>query len=57
VRKDNALDNSRTGLTVSVPVCRNHSIKFNAGRGISTRTGTDFDAVSVAWQYRWGGGL
>jgi len=57
VRKDNALNNSRTGLTVSVPVDRNHSIKLNAARGISTRTGTDFDAVSVAWQYRWGGGL
>jgi len=57
VQKDNALNNSRTGLTVSMPVDRNHSIKLNAASGISTRTGTDVKAVSVAWQYRWGRGL
>jgi hypothetical protein len=25
--------------------------------GVSTRTGSDFDAIGIAWQYRWGGGL
>ena len=25
--------------------------------GASTRTGTDFDTVGIAWQYRWGAGL
>ena len=28
-----------------------------ASTGVSTRTGSDSDAVGIAWQYRWGGGL
>lgn len=57
VRGDDLQKNSRAGLTVAVPVDRNHSIKLNASTGVSTRTGSDFNAVGVAWQYRWGGGL
>jgi len=50
----NRLSNSRFGLTLSVPVNSRHSVKFNASSGIATRTGSDFDTVGVAWQYRWG---
>jgi len=57
VRKDDALGNSRFGLTVSVPIDRHFSVKFNASSGISTRTGSDFDTVGVVGQYRWGAGL
>jgi hypothetical protein len=57
VRKDDELSNSRAGLTVAFPINRNYSIKFNASTGISTRTGTSFNTVGVAWQYRWGAGL
>jgi len=57
VRKDDAIGNSRIGLTVSVPIDRSFSIKFNASTGISTRTGTDFDTLGVVGQYRWGAGL
>ena len=57
VRKDDALDNSRFGLTIAIPVDRRNSIKLNASSGISTRTGTSFDTLGVAWQYRWGAGL
>ena len=57
VRKDDALANSRAGLTVAVPLDRNHSIKVNASSGISQRTGTNFDTLGIAWQYRWGAGL
>jgi hypothetical protein len=57
VRKDDSLNNSRFGLTVSVPVDRHFSIKLNASTGISTRTGSDFDTVGVVGQYRWGAGL
>jgi hypothetical protein len=56
-RKDDALSNSRFGLTLALPVNRWHSLKFNASSGISTRTGSDFDTFGVAWQYRWGAGL
>lgn len=49
--------NSRVGLTVTLPVNRYNSLKLYASTGVSTRTGSDFDTVGVAWQYRWGGGL
>jgi len=55
--KDNALSNSRLGLTVAVPIDRYWAIKFNASSGISTRTGTNFDTAGVVLQYRWGAGL
>jgi hypothetical protein len=50
-------ENSRIGLTLALPVNRNHSVKIYANTGVSTRTGSDFDAIGIAWQYRWGGGL
>lgn len=50
-------DNSRIGLTLSLPINRNNSMKIYANTGVSTRTGSDFDALGIAWQYRWGGGL
>ena len=57
VPKDNKLDNWRSGLTLSVPIDRNNSIKLAGSTGVSTRTGTDFTAYVLIWQYRWGGGL
>jgi len=57
VAKDDALNNSRVGLTVALPIDRYYSLKFNASGGISTRTGTSFNTVGLALQYRWGAGL
>jgi outer membrane putative beta-barrel porin/alpha-amylase len=56
VRDDNEQTNTRAGLTLALPVDRYNSIKLNASTGISTRTGSEFSAVGVAWQYRWGAG-
>jgi hypothetical protein len=56
-RGDDALGNSRIGATLALPVDRNQSIKFNASRGVTTRVGTRFNTVGLAWQYRWGAGL
>ena len=56
VRGDNEQTNTRAGLTLALPVDRHNSIKLNASTGISTRTGSEFSAVAVAWQYRWGEG-
>jgi hypothetical protein len=50
-------ENSRLGFTFAMPVNIHHSIKLNLSTGASTRTGSDFDAITLAWQYRWGGGL
>lgn len=55
VRGDNLQTNTRAGLTLALPVDRHNSVKFYASTGTSSRTGADFNAVGVAWQYRWGG--
>lgn len=57
VRGRDFQDNSRIGVTLSLPINRNNSMKIYANTGVATRTGSDFDALGVAWQYRWGGGL
>jgi hypothetical protein len=57
IRGSDFKDNSRIGLTLTLPVNRNNSVKLYANTGVSTRTGSDFDGVGVAWQFRWGGGL
>jgi len=56
VKGDNMQTNSRVGLTLALPVDRHHSVKLNASTGTSTRTGSDFNIVGIAWQYRWGAG-
>jgi hypothetical protein len=30
--------------------------KFSASTGITTHTGSEFSAVGMGWQYRWGDG-
>jgi hypothetical protein len=55
VQTNSMQENSRLGITVAVPVNIHHSIKLNLSTGTTTRTGTDFDSVILAWQYRWGG--
>jgi hypothetical protein len=57
VQGDNMQTNSRVGLTLALPVDRHHSVKLNASTGTSTRTGSDFNTVGIAWQYRWGAGF
>ena len=57
VEGDDLQKNSRAELTVALPINRHNSVKLYANTGISTRTGTDFNAAGILWQYRWGGGL
>jgi hypothetical protein len=57
VRKDDLQSNSRVGLTLGLPLDRKNSIKLYGSTGISIRTGSDYDLLGIAWQYRWGGGL
>ena len=57
VRNNDALDNSRAGATLTLPVDRHNSLKFSFSRGVTTRIGTSFDTLAVAWQYRWGEGF
>ena len=57
VKSNDLQRNTRIGATLSLPVDRRNSVKFFASTGVSTRTGGDFDAIGIAWQHRWGGGL
>lgn len=56
VRGNDRQENVRVGVTLALPVDRHNSIKLYGSVGAYTRTGADFDAVGIAWQYRWGGG-
>jgi hypothetical protein len=49
--------NSRWGLTLVQGIDRRNSIKLYFNSGVTARTGTNFNAAGVAWQYRWGAGL
>jgi hypothetical protein len=50
-------NNTRWGATVAYSVDRQNSIKGYYSSGVSARTGTNFQIVGLAWQYRWGAGL
>jgi hypothetical protein len=42
--------NARLGVTLSVPVARQQSLKFVYSTGATTRRGSDFDTFTVTWQ-------
>jgi hypothetical protein len=54
---NNMQQNWRVGGTFSFPISKQMSIKLNGSTGVYSRTGSSFDIISVAWQYRWGEGL
>jgi hypothetical protein len=54
VKSDNEQANTRAGFTLALPIDTHNSLKLSASTGITTRTGSEFSAVGVAWQYRWG---
>jgi hypothetical protein len=56
-QKDDQQGNWRVGGTLAFPLDARNSIKLYASRGVSARTGNNFDLLGLAWQYRWGGGL
>lgn len=49
-------ENSRFGVTFGFPLNRVQALKLAVSTGVSTRTGTDFDTLSVTWQRRWAAG-
>jgi hypothetical protein len=44
---------TRIGLTLSVPLAGNQSLKVAWSDGTTTRIGADFTTWTVAWQYAW----
>jgi hypothetical protein len=54
VQGNDLQENSRFGFTFALPVNIHNSLKLHMSTGVSTRTGSDFDAIGIVWQYRWG---
>jgi len=48
-------NNSRAGLTFSLPVSARQSMKFAYSTGTSSRVGAEFDTIAIAWQFSWFG--
>jgi hypothetical protein len=57
VMNNDLQENWRAGGTLALPVNTYNSVKFYASSGVSARTGNNYDAIGIAWQVRWGGGL
>jgi hypothetical protein len=53
VPKADLQQNSRAGLTFSLPVTKTQSLKFSFSKGAVTSVGADFDSYGVAWQVIW----
>jgi hypothetical protein len=49
--------NSRAGLTYSLPLNRRSTLRIAYSRGARTTIGADFDALAVGYTYIWGGGM
>jgi hypothetical protein len=48
-------ENSRIGLTTSIPISKHQSLKMSYNRGAYTKYGGTYNNVSVGWQYSWVG--
>jgi len=53
VQNEDAMENSRFGATLAMPINQSYSIKLYASSGVSTRTGSDYRLAGTALQYRW----
>lgn len=53
VKGDDLQENTRIGFTFVMPLNIHNSLKLNFSTGVSTRTGTDFNSLTLGWQYRW----
>ncbi|WP_374088986.1 transporter [Methylomicrobium lacus] len=54
---DTLQQNWRVGGTLSFSVNRQNSIKIFGNTVVHARTGSFFDTIGIAWQYRWGEGF
>jgi hypothetical protein len=53
VQKDDRQENTRVGLTFSLPIAKGHSLKLNWSEGVTERIGTNFTTFGATWQYSW----
>jgi hypothetical protein len=55
VKRNDEKSNWRYGFTFSVPLAKQHSLKFLISNGLTTRFGANFSTIGTAYQYVWGG--
>jgi hypothetical protein len=53
VSKQDRQSNSRAGLTFSMPLGKDYSLKLNWSRGATTRIGSNFSTFGLGLQYAW----
>jgi hypothetical protein len=53
--KETRISTARFGLTFAAPLARQHTVRLTLASGARVERGADFDAISVSYQYRWGG--
>jgi hypothetical protein len=53
LRKHDRQSNSRAGLTLSMPLGSDYSLKMSWSRGATTRIGSNFSTFGVGLQYAW----
>ena len=46
-----AMNNSRLGATLSLPLAKSQSLKVAYSSGLAVRTGSNFSTLSVGWQW------
>jgi hypothetical protein len=56
-RRGESLEDARIGLTLALPINRYNSVKLYGSTDVYSKTGSKFDVIGIAWQFRWGGGL
>jgi hypothetical protein len=54
VAMDARISTFRFGATLAFPVAARHTLKLTGVTGVRHERGSDFDAVVLAYQYRWG---
>jgi hypothetical protein len=45
--------NSRTGVTVAIPMTQHQSVKLSYAKGAYVRIGGNYTTISAAWQFSW----
>jgi hypothetical protein len=53
----NLQQNWRVGLTLAMPVDAHNALKLAFSRGVSARTGNNYDLFGIFWQHAWSAGL
>ena len=53
ISKDALISTLRLGLVLAIPIAAQHSFKLVGVTGIKFKQGSDFDAISISYQYRW----